>query len=161
MRAESWVFRGCVAALLAVVALAVTGAGAHPPVGHPRVVWAGSGGLFVKSKLGSYCWTQGASGQCADGAYPLKTRGRLPVDQRDRVTLLVPDPARKVRVSLVHVEGEQINYLDWNRQARAAGQGHHRWWFRLPADLGNANVLEIFARYQQGDGDFWAGLDQG
>jgi hypothetical protein len=149
-----------VGALLAVTAIGLAAATAHEPRAHPRQIWVGSGGLYVRASLGSYCWSRReGAGICADAAYPIDVRGRLPVQARDRVTLLAPDHARRVQVSLLRVEGSSIDQIDWRARARRVGDGPHRWRVRLPADLRNANRLDVFVRYKAGDADFWAGID--
>ncbi|MGI9019201.1 MAG: hypothetical protein ACR2G3_00630 [Solirubrobacterales bacterium] len=151
--------------LLAATAIGLSAATAHEPRAHPQKIWVGSGGLYVRASLGSYCWSRREEGTgfwngfCADAAYPIDVRGRLPVQPRDRVTLHVPDHARRVNVSLLRVEGSAINHGDWRARARRVGDGPHRWRFRLPADLQNANRLDVFVRYERGDADFWAGID--
>src|SRR5919106_404895 len=74
-------------ALLAATAIGLSAATAHEPRGHPQKMWVGSGGLYVRASVGSYCWSrrEGAA-ICADAAYPIDVRGRLPVQPRDRVT---------------------------------------------------------------------------
>ena len=147
-------------ALLGATAIGLSAATAHEPRGHPQKMWVGSGGLYVRASVGSYCWSrrEGAA-ICADAAYPIDVRGRLPVQPRDRVTLRAPDHARRVRVSLLRVEGGAIDHVDWQARARRVGDGPHRWRFRLPADLQSANRLDVFVRYKRGDADFWAGID--
>lgn len=147
-------------ALLAATAIGLAAATAHEPRAHPRKIWVGSGGLYVRASLGSYCWSRReGTAFCADAAYPIDVRGRLPVQPRDRVTLLVRDHARRVHVSLLRVEDNAIHQVDWRARARRVGDGPHRWRFRLPADLRNANRLDVFVAYKGGDADFWAGID--
>lgn len=148
------------AALVVATAIWLAAAAAQEPRAHPRKIWVGSGGLYVRASLGSHCWSgrQGA-GFCADAAYPIGVRGRLTVRPGDRVTLLAPDHARRVHVSLLRVEGSTIDRVDWRVRAHRVGDGPHRWRFRLPAKLRNANRLDVFVRYKRGDADFWAGID--
>ena len=146
-------------ALLAV-AIGLAAATAHDPRAHPRKIRVGSGGLFVRASLGSHCWSgREGVGFCADAAYPIAVRGRLPVQPGDRVTLFAPDHAQRVHVSLLRVKGSAIERVDWRARAHRVGDGPHRWRFRLPADLRNSNRLDVFVRYKRGDADFWAGID--
>jgi hypothetical protein len=149
-----------VGALLPATAVGLGAATAHERRDHPRQIWVGSGGLYVRASLGSYCWPLGQGGRfCADSVYPIDVRGRLPVQPLDWVTLLVRDHVRRVQVSLLRVEGGVIGPADWRASARLVGDGPHRWRFRLPADLRNANRLDVSVRLKGGDADFWAGID--
>jgi hypothetical protein len=48
-------------------------------------------------------------------------------------------------------------------RAKPASPSRRRWLTHLPADLGSANVLDVFVdyRHNRGDADFWVGLDTG
>src|SRR5687767_4172103 len=94
-----------VAALVACTGFGALGsAQGHPPREGPRAVWAGNDGLWVRATTGSFCWNSADGGICADSAYPLRVRGRLPVEPRERVRLRIRDHARRVHVSLVRVK---------------------------------------------------------
>lgn len=148
-----------VAALVGIWAFTLGTAGGHPPGEKPKRIWAGSGGLYVRATLGTYCWERERSGICADAAYPLKVRGRLPVRPRGRVALRFADHARHVRVSLTRVRDREAKSLDWRTRARRPTENPHRWRFRLPRKLRGANRLDISARYPNGDGHFSAGIE--
>jgi hypothetical protein len=111
----------------------------------------------VRATTGSFCWNSADGGICADSAYPLRVRGRLPVEPRERVRLRIRDHARRVHVSLVRVKSPRsFDEVGWGTRAKRIGK--HLWRFRLPGDLQRANVLDVFAEYRQGDASFWAGL---
>jgi hypothetical protein len=44
-----------VGALLAAAAVGLAVATAHEPRAHPRKIWVGFGGLFIRASLGSHC----------------------------------------------------------------------------------------------------------
>ena len=150
--------RAIAGALLAAVALAATAA-AHISRDERRLT-VSSHGLFEKATLGSFCEAHGDHGVCADAAYPLETRGRLPVHPRGHVGLRTSAPATRVSVSFVRVrEDGRFRHVGPSKRARKHDDTGRRWRLRLPRDLPpRANVLDAFIRYPDGDGDFWAGI---
>jgi hypothetical protein len=103
--------------------------------GHDRLVMA----------RGSYCWTRPPVGLCVDGIPaltddPLDVRrgGKVRVDMRMGANLLdasIRGGPRDLRVESV-------------------GDSKRRYVVRLPRRLEHRAVLELFARYPQGDGAF-------
>jgi hypothetical protein len=155
---------GIATALVAIAASLVfllPDAGARGGADRPRTLLVDNHALMVKATLGSYCVADAGVGLCADVAYPLRVRGRLPVAPGERLKLRTHD--RKIasaRVSLLRVSGGEIESAVWSERARPAPGHRSRWLVRLPDDLAGANRLEIFVRYQDriGDADYWAGL---
>jgi hypothetical protein len=155
-------------ALLAVPAAGLaSGAGARGLSPRPALVTAHA--LTLRSTPGTYCVTgrprNGTSaGVCADYAYPLRTRGRLPVDGGDRVALRfrhnprIFDQPRSVRVSPLRVHDGHIDAVSTAVVAKAVNGHPRRWSVVLAADLEGANRLDVAVRYRQGDADFWAGI---
>jgi hypothetical protein len=149
------------AAIAASLALLLPDAGARGGADRPRTLLVDNHALIVKATLGSYCVADASVGICADVAYPLQVRGRLPVAPGERLKLRTHD--RKVasaRVSLLRVSGDEIESVGRSGRARRAPGHQSRWLVRLPDDLGGANRLEVFVRYRDhiGDADYWAGL---
>jgi hypothetical protein len=136
-------------------------AGANPRTAPPGL-FAGWKDNFVKASLGSYCWSAGQQGLCADSVYPLEIKRRLVVLGQSPVAIRVGARARKVGLALLKVQNEKIETLSLFR-AKPASPSRRRWLTRLPADLGSANVLEVFVYYKhhRGDADFWVGMDTG
>jgi hypothetical protein len=139
----------------------------------PRPALVSAHGLTVRSTVGSFCVNgrsrRGASvGMCADSAYPLPTRGRLPVSGGDRVALRfrhnprIQDRIGSVVVTPVHASRHSAPDDPLLHPVSAMQNGAHpsHWHVRLPAGLGNANTLDISVRYSHhhGDADFWAGI---
>ncbi len=152
-------------AAASVAAPAVAGPGRVAP--RPALVTAHA--LTIRSTVGTYC-VQGRArhgtqvGMCADYAYPLRTRGRLPVDGGNRVALRfrhnprIEDRPKSVRISPLRVSAQQIDSVSSTIAAVQSRQHPRRWSATLPADLDGANVLDVAVRYRQGDADFWAGI---
>jgi hypothetical protein len=79
--------------------------------------------------------------------------GRLPVTGRDLVRVRIRPAAGRVRVFLVRLRrnGTIAEWLDWQHRAREVeGSNGHRWRFRLPAGLGDANAVHLFLNYPNG-----------
>lgn len=149
---------GAAAALLAAVAF-VTTASAHISREERRLT-VSSHGLFEKATLGSFCEAHGNHGVCATAAYPLETRGRLPVHPRGHVGLRTSARATRVTVSFYRVtDDDRVRSVGSSKRARMHDDTGRRWRLRLPRDLPRrANILDAFIRYPDGDGDFWAGI---
>jgi hypothetical protein len=146
-------------AVVAIAAVVLGPAGAHPPGEQPKRIWVESGGLYVRPALGAYCWMHDRVGVCADRVYPREVRGKLPVRPRGAVGLIVPDHARSVSAWLTRVRGGEPERLRWKTTARRPTANPHRWRLRLPARLRGADRLDVFVRYSGGDASFSAGID--
>ena len=155
----------------AVVAISVAGLAQAEPQGMaPRPVLVSARHLTVRSSVGSFC-TQSrphngsASGLCADYAYPLHTRGRLPVAAgavirlRFRHNPNIRDRIEAVHVALVRVSGDNIEFVGHVGPPTQNPRHASRWLVHLPSDLHHANVLDVSVRLPGGDADFWAGLE--
>lgn len=164
---------GLLAAVIAAVTVGLVADAASAPHESmkPKRPFVTANALTARATVGSYCVAGTAEpgepvgGVCADAAYPLDTRGRLPVEPRDRVRLRFPDNPRieddvkAVRVALVRRQGERYRFLDWGTRARSVRGTQSRFRFRLPQRLRRANVLDISVRYVGGgDANSWAGL---
>lgn len=156
-----------------VGALAVAAAGAfatQAPASHqdpPYRLKVSSHGLTANATLGSFCQSVSnhdgtGSSFCADAAYPLETRGRVPVHPGARVRFKTNYRARSVSVAPVHFsrDGERFGYGD-SRRARPRGDAGRAWSVRLSGRLEpRTRALDVFIRYPgRGDADFWAGLN--
>jgi hypothetical protein len=150
-------------------AIGVTAVLAHDSSHRPRQMFLSAHGLMVRTTTGSYCVQHGNTGECGDSVYALRVRGLLPVDPGDRLTLFTHDrKIRRLHVSLLRADGnhwgDDYRSLDWGARAHRVNDRPSRWRFRLPAELGGANRLDISIRYGHGIGgsaDFWAGLERG
>jgi hypothetical protein len=147
-----WVKAG---ALAAIVTVAI---GIGPAAAQPGPLRVRSNGEAVNATLGSSCWTEDGHGFCSDAIYPLRTHGKLPVAGGDLVRIRTAEPARRVTVELVQARGNDFRSLKSLGRARRSGDSRKKWRIRLPQSLGDATILDVFVRYPQGDGDFWAGL---
>jgi hypothetical protein len=150
-----------VMAALASAAFLLPDADARGGAERPRTLLVENRGLMVKATAGSYCVTDANVGLCADSVYPLRVRGRLPVAPGERLKLRTHDRRiATVGVSLLRVSGDEVENVGWHARARRAPGHQSRWLVRLPGDLGGANRLDVFMRYEGhiGDADYWAGL---
>jgi hypothetical protein len=107
--------------------------------------------VTVTPTSGSYCRSGADQSLCADAAYPLPIKRRLPVRPGGRITIASDEPLSDVDTCL------ETKRLRRFRCADAAGSGTH-WRVRLPHRLRRADRLSIFVRYPQGDGDYALGL---
>lgn len=153
------VIAACAGALSLV--FAALPAGATPRLAPPDL-FAGWNDEFVKASRGSYCWSAGKQGLCADYVYPLEIKRRLAVVGQSPVAIRVGARAHKVGLALLQVRNGKTETLRSFR-AKPASPSRRRWVTRLPADLGSTNVLDVFVdyRHNRGDADFWVGLDTG
>jgi hypothetical protein len=128
----------------------------------PPALFAGWGDEFVKASRGSFCWSAGKQGLCADYVYPLDIKRRLAVAGHSPVAIRVGARVRRIDLALLQVKDGKTETLRLFR-AKPASPSRRRWLTHLPADLGSANVLDVFVRYahHRGDADFWVGLDTG
>ena len=155
---------GCVLALAAGTSAIVLGAAsAHEQDERPRPVLVSSHGLAVRAGQGSFCVYQPGHAACGDYFYPLRVKGRLPVAPGRLVVLQMHDgKIARLGVALLRVEGDEIDYTGWSHLAEPVPGNPWKWRFRLPANLHDANRLDIFAAYERsvgGDSNWWAGLD--
>ena len=119
-----------------------------PPAAPPKPVLRAGGKRLVMAR-GSYCWSTPPVGLCVDTrppvtkhALPVRPGGKVRVDMRmgtDLVGASIRGGVRNVRVEPV------------------AGSGR-RFVVHLVPGLPKRVVLELFARYPQGDGSFGARL---
>ena len=118
--------------------------------------------------VGSYCvhFQEGEGSSdvehgttCADKAYPLRTRKRLAARPRAVVNFDTKPPARRVRVGLLRVRGDDISAQGRVRNAVAADAEGRKWRYRFPRRLGRATTLELDVDYPDGgDANFWVGI---
>ncbi len=149
------------AAALAFASLPAWGAVRVSEGKRPRPVRVAAGGDSVVASQGSYCVTSRHSGTCADYAYPLRVKGRLPVAPGDAVLLRTGDRAiHRARITLIHARRHDFRPVARAVTARRVAGHRARLRFRLPDDLGNANRIDIAATYahHRGDSDWWAGI---
>jgi hypothetical protein len=134
-----------VVALVAV--LAAVSPGPPSPVLHSR-------GQELVAARGSYCWTGPAEdgtqrGICVDTVAPV-TEDALTVVRRGRVQVSMRTEAESLSATLRGREGQL--------RVRRVRDSERRFVVRLPRRLGKRPVLDLFARYPQGDGFFGARL---
>jgi hypothetical protein len=104
---------------------------------------------------GSFCWISPPAedgtqrGVCADTVPPVTERS-LPVRSRGRVRIDMHTETDSLTVSLRGRRGKL--------RVRRVGESERRFVARLPRQLRDGAVLELFARYPQGDGFFGARL---
>jgi len=65
--------------------------------------------------------------------------------------------------SLLRVKGRRIKSRGELEDVERVPANARDWRATIPADAGNANVIDLFARYKQGRGDsnWWAGVRLG
>jgi hypothetical protein len=107
--------------------------------GHDRLVMA----------RGSYCWSRPPVGLCVD-TLPPTTKHALHVRRGDEVRVYTRIAADLVAASIRH--GPR------NLRVAQADESKRRFVVLLPHGLRRRAVLELFARYPQGDGSFGARL---
>jgi|SRR5215218_3721473 len=109
-------------------------------------------GLTDRATLTSICGTASNGGDfcgITDGRFV----GKLPVEPRDVVRVRTRPGAGRVRAYLVRLRAnDQIaDWIDWNRRAtEVKGSNGHRWRFRLPHRLEDANAIHLFVHYPGG-----------
>jgi hypothetical protein len=118
-------------------------------------------GLTAEASPGSFCVDP--PGFCADAAYPLPVRGRLPVRPGGRVVLEPSVDASKLSVRLLRVPARRI--MPVGRQLTVRRLAPKRWAVTLPRRLRDATVLDVFMRWDNprdgsGDASFWGGIRQ-
>ena len=161
-----------VASALALAAPALAGSQRAHGGMTPRPMLAMDHALTIRSTVGSYCVSgrphrhvHPATGMCADYVYPLPTRGKLPVSAGDRLTLRfrhnprILDRVRHATVRPLRVQGQDFHAAGPAVTPRRAHGDPDRWKLRLPAEIGDANVLAVSVAYRGfGDCDFWIAL---
>jgi hypothetical protein len=133
--------------VVALLALAAISFGPPSPALHSR-------GEELVADRGSYCWTGPGDdgtqrGLCVDALAPV-TEESLPVIRRGRVRVNMRTQATSLSASLRGREGRL--------RVRPIGESKRRFVVRLPRRFGKRPVLDLFARYPQGDGYFGARL---
>jgi hypothetical protein len=119
-----------------------------PPQAPPKPVLEAAGKRLTMAR-GSSCWSTPPVGLCVDTKPPTTHRvlavrdgGRVRVDMRTTADLLDASIRRGIR----------------HLRVRRLGGSRRRFVIRLPRGLARSPVLELFARYAQGDGTFGARL---
>ncbi len=127
---------------------------------EPFSLSVASHGKSVNASLGSFCSHE--AGYCADAAYPLGTRGRLPVHPGSRITLR-PDSshpdvrASRVSVAIVRYAGDRREYTSAPQAARPTDSSRRAWVSEIPRRLHGARVLSVSVWYANGsDANFEA-----
>ncbi len=156
--------------LVACLAFAALPQALAAPSMFPRPVLVKAHGLTARSTVGSFCTTSvpdhgSQVRQCADFAYPLPVRGRLPARAGDVIHLrfrhnpAIVDRIENVRMRVLQVDADSFS-LAGHAHHEAHVPGHpNRWIARLPHGIQGPYVLEALAGYPGPDGaDFWAGL---
>lgn len=135
---------------LAVLALAAAAVGAERHPQHDLVT--SSHGRDVRATLGTHCTSDEEGTICADYAYPLPTRGSLPVHAGGAIRLKFGEAPREVHAALRSARSGSVAEL------KAEGSGRKRS-LRLPRKLpGAAKRLGVSVRYEKGDADFEVSL---
>jgi hypothetical protein len=119
-----------------------------PPTAPPRPVLEAAGERLTMAR-GSYCWSRPPVGLCVDSKPPTTTDalgvrrdGQLRVDMRIGADLLDAS-----------IRGGPRHLRVWR-----VGGSERRFVVRLPRHMKLRSILELFARYAQGDGFFGARL---
>ena len=116
-------------------------------------------GLTAQATPGSMCIQP--PGVCVDTAYPLTVHGRLPIRPRGRVVLEPSVEASELVAGLRRVRGSRVDPVGTRLTVRRLSA--RRWAVTLPKRLRNANVLDVFLRWDnphdgRGDASFWGGI---
>ena len=126
-----------------------------PPPAPPTLV---SLGKVAQATLGSTCWKTEGGGQCADAAYPLPVRCKLPVKPGAKLVVRLHRPADSVTATVDKRDGMPGRRLPaWkNRSGNVAGSS--LWRFRQTKRLLGAAAIDVFAYFPGGDLDSWTGV---
>jgi hypothetical protein len=121
---------------------------APPPPAPPKPVLRAGGGRLVMAR-GSYCWSNPPVGLCVDTKPPttgaalvVRRDGQVRVDMRIAADVL----DASIRGGVQHLRPQRV------------GDSGRRLVIRLPRGMTRQAVLDIFARYPQGDSAFGARL---
>ena len=101
---------------------------------------------------------------CADYAYPLRIKQRLRVEPGDRVVFRTHDASiESLSASLLSVKGRRIRDRGELEDVERVPSNRRAWRATVPAEARNANVIDLFVRYEQnrGDSNWWAGIRVG
>jgi hypothetical protein len=122
-----------------------------PPPAPPKPLLTAAGERLTMAR-GSYCWSRPPVGLCVDTKPPtpqhalgVRRAGQVRVDMRIGAELL----------------GASIRGGSRQLRMRRDGDSKRRFVIRLPRRMERRPVLELFARYAQGDGWFGARLRVG
>jgi hypothetical protein len=137
-------------ALTAAAVITVTVSAAAPAVDRnpQHQLLAKSHHKTLRATLGTHCTAQDGSMRCADYAYPLNTKGRLPVHGGGRIVLRFGEEPEEIDPSLRDRRSRSV------RELTARGTGLRRT-IRLPRRLPRgSDRLGVFVGYERGDADF-------
>ena len=117
-------------------------------------------GREVKGKLGSYCWTYGRTGVCADSIGPLIASEQktltVPSDSEMVFRYGGQNPPKTVEAgaySLNKLKDKKAGVVRPDRSLQAHGSGVER---TISAELPPGEyVLEVFVKEQQGDASYY------
>ncbi len=139
-------FRAFPAAVALATMLAAPGSAGDRRPQHDLV--ASSHNREVRAKLGSHCTPANGRMVCVDRAYPLATKGRLPVHGRGRIVLEFGAEPEEIDATLRDRRSRPVHELT------ARGKGLRRT-IRLPLFLpAGSDRLGVFVGYERGDADF-------
>ena len=124
-------------------------AGAFAAERHPQHDLLGSSHhRTVRATLGTHCTATGRTMRCAEYAYPLKTKERLPVHGGGRIRLTFGAEPERIYPALRDRRSRSIQELT------VRGSGLERR-VRLPRPLPDGmDRLGVFVQYERGDADF-------
>jgi hypothetical protein len=132
-------------ALLAAALTATAGAGDRNP---QHQLLGSSHHKTLRATLGTHCTPQNGAMLCADYAYPLNTKRRLPVHGGGRIVLKFGEEPEEIDASLRDRRSRSVHELV------ARGTGLRRT-IRLPRALPRGtDRLGVFVGYERGDADF-------
>jgi hypothetical protein len=121
----------------------------NPPSAPPKPVLSTAAGGRLTMARGSYCWSRPPVGLCVDTTPPT-TKDALAVRDGGRVRLDMRMGADLLNAS---IRGEPRRL-----RVRRVGGSNRRFVIQLPIQAKRRPVLDLFARYPQGDGSFGARL---
>jgi hypothetical protein len=132
----------------AVLTVALTAAAPAGDRNPQHRLFGSSHHKTLRATLGTHCTAQNGSMRCADFAYPLDTKGRLPVHGGGRIVLRFGEEPEEVDASLRDRRSRSVHEL------RTRGTGLRRT-IRLPRRLPRgSDRLGVFVGYERGDADF-------
>jgi hypothetical protein len=118
------------------------------PSAPPKPLLEAAGKRLTMAR-GSYCWSRPPVGLCVDARPPI-TGGALAVGRGGRVRVDMGVDAdvldASIRGGILHLRTQPV------------GDSKRRFVIRLPRGIERHAVLDLFARYPQGDGSFGARL---
>ena len=121
------------------------------PSTHPPTPTVTSLGVTRSATLGSHCWQNGDTGECADAPF-IEPRHHLAWHAGRPIVVDLKLPARSLQAQAMSVtkRGARVRRLI-TVSAHRRGTAGRRWVVRLPSRARADNVLSLFGQFTQGE----------